>query len=173
MNALLLLPLLLGAASSLARYNYPSVTDRDSGVRDVSASAHRQGRLFHFYSGNGTAIVNTTTVAVSASFAAVVALGLWSIYSGALADADAKAAAAVAASRPPTRSEDDEVLRKVDLHAMPPRSQSDEEEEEMNELARYEREYAECLRLHAAWAASAANGQETTAEEERRRRRKR
>ena len=58
---------------------YSSITDQDRGVKDISSTS-RQPR-FNFYFGNGTAMVNTTTVAISTSFAVIVGLGLASLYS--------------------------------------------------------------------------------------------
>ena len=57
---------------------YSPVTSDDISSRDISQSS-REPR-FNFYFGNGTAMVNTTTVAISTSFAVIVGLGLMSVF---------------------------------------------------------------------------------------------
>ena len=126
----LLLPLLptISAAvrNSFLRQNL-SPDLGNNGFSDFNA--RRQGRYFYF--GNGTAMINTTTVAIGATFASFIGLGLLSVYGQAVGEANARLAASAANA---TASKVGEQLDDLDYDA------------------EYERQYAEYLRQYQVWA---------------------
>ena len=157
--ALALLLLLLVCADALTFY--PSATDQE--IRDVSDMTERdnqrEGRVYWF--SNGTAIVNTTTVAVAAGFAAIIGLGVASVFHEAVLNAFPTA---------PGNAEEEEgpggSAAKVDLELHHQHLLTEEQFERYHrEMAKYEVEYQQYLRDYKAWAE--VFGQDPTPPEQR------
>ena len=111
-------------------------------VKDISSmSSDRNGRFFYF--GNGTAMVNTTTVAIGTTFVTVVGLGLWSVFF----DAVNKVNAAQTSSDS---------------------SDSSDSRKDIEDFEEYKRQYDEYLRQYAIWAQE--NGQAPTPPDARKKR---
>ena len=102
-----------------------------------------QGRTFWY--GNGTAMVNTTTVAVTTSFFTIVALGFMSILHEANLKAEKAARDATSTTTTTTTP-------------APGNSRVDEQEQYRLDMERYEQEYEQYLKDYAAWARQ--NGQD-------------
>lgn len=113
-----------------------------SKVKDISdVSSNRNGRFFYF--GNGTAMVNTTTVAIGTTFVTVVGLGLWSVFHD-----------AVTKINPSPDSSNS--------------SDSSDSRKDIEDFEEYKRQYDEYLRQYAIWAEE--NGQAPTPPDARKKR---
>jgi len=121
-----------------------------SPVSDISSqSADRSGRYLFF--GNGTAIVNSTTVAVSAGFASLIGLGLMSVFHDAALKRGASStttATATATAAPEEEEEESGGTAKSDLTPLEIAAFAAYQQE----VEEYERQYDQYLQEYAAWA---------------------
>ena len=125
-TASLLILLLFGTSATSSSFIQHKLVPL-SGHDDIDRV--RQGRYFYF--GNGTAMVNATTVGIGATFASFIGLGFLSIYSQAVEEANNNKAAAAAAAAANKQGDEDAFAAAE---------------------AEYERQYAKYLREYAIWA---------------------
>ncbi len=163
--------LLLSLPCALPISFYPSVTDKEvKDISDLTARDNRDGRVYWF--SNGTAVVNTTTVAIAAGFATIIGLGVASVFH--------EAATGDFPTAPGNATTDDGAAggQPGGKRRKGPGTEAEAEAEKAADLDRYFREmedyevkYQQYLRDYAAWAE--VFGQDPTPPEKRVERRRR